>query len=288
MNDIARGLRSRKSMTVGLLIPELNSTFHTNIMQHVGQFLRLRGYSCIVCDCNADKDVEQRALSFLIDKMVDGIITIPLNSDGIHLSLARERNVPVVLIDRPATRFDTDAVLVDNVSAGRAAAEYLLGRGHVQTAIISGRLSIYTMGTRSKAFIEAYKQHGCGAGVSRIETDFTISGGYDAAKRILSTQNSITSVFCANYELTLGAIAAMNELGMKFPDDISIFGFDNMEMTGVFKPSLTVIEQPMQQIAQTAAALLLERLDGNDKNGEFRTVVLDTKLIEGESVADLR
>ncbi len=78
MNDLARGLKSRRSMSVGLLIPELNSVFHTTVMRYVGYYLRLRGYSCVVCDSNMDKQTERDAVQFLIDKTVDGIITIPL------------------------------------------------------------------------------------------------------------------------------------------------------------------------------------------------------------------
>ncbi len=99
--------------------------------------------------------------------------------------------------------------------------------------------------------------------------------------------NNASAVFCSNYELTLGTIMALNELGMKFPEDVSVIGFDNMELTGVIKPSLTIIEQPMEQIARLAAELLLKRLEQAEKQ-EYEVIILGAKLVEGESVADLR
>jgi LacI family transcriptional regulator len=286
INDFARGLKSGRSMSVGVLIPELNSSFHTTIMRQVGQFLRQRGYSCLVCECNADKSIEREALSFLVDKMVDGIITIPLDSSGSHLELARARNVPVVLVDRKTTAFETDAVLIDNFSAGKMAAEFFIERGHSRAAIISGPSGIYTMSERSRGFAWAFKERCSGADVKTLEVDFSIEGGYQAAKELLINGSDITCVFCPNYEITLGAVTAMNELKVRYPQDISLIGFDNMELSKVLNPSLTIVEQPMQEIAKLAAQLLIDRLEKKD-DSDVKTITLPAKITMGKSVAVL-
>jgi len=291
VNGFARGLKSRKSLTIGLLIPELNSVFNTTIMRHVGQFFRRRGYSCLVCDCDYEIDTEREALSFLIDKMVDGIIAIPTDVSGKSLSLAHAHDVPLVLVDRKTEEFETDTVLIDNYAAGRTAADYLMARGHYRAAVIAGPISVYTMKQRSNGFLDAFTIHNNGRSpaadsVFVTETDFSIEGGYKAAKELLESKNCITAIFCVNYELTLGTIIAMNELGVKYPDDISFFGFDNMELTRTVNPSLTLVEQPLELLAQSASQLLLARLENND-NSDYKTIILDTKLVEGDSISNL-
>jgi LacI family transcriptional regulator len=292
INDFARGLKSGRSMSVGVLIPELDSSFHTTIMRQVGQFLRRRGYSCLVCECNADKSVERDALSFLIDKRVDGIITIPLDSSGSHLELARARKVPVVLVDRKATAFETDAVLIDNFSAGEMAAGFFMQRGHKKAAIICGPSGVYTMGERRRGFVQAFNNRFPDADVRALEVDFSIEGGYNAAKGLLKSDCDITGVFCSNYELTLGALTAMNELEVKYPEDISLIGFDSIGLSKVMNPPLTLVEQPMAEIAKMAASLLLKRLEERESEEEkgsqqIRTITLAAKLTEGKSVAVL-
>lgn len=108
INDYARGLQSKRSKSIGLLIPELESTFHTTIMSHIAHTLRKHGYACIVYTCDGNPENEADAIAFLLSKMVDGIIRIPIEKIGKHFYAARERGVPVVLVDRKTTDFRTD------------------------------------------------------------------------------------------------------------------------------------------------------------------------------------
>lgn len=285
MNDFARGLKSRKAMSVGLLIPDLNSAFCTTVMYQVGRLLRQRGYGCLVCDCNSDKQTEIEAVNFLLRKSVDGIINIPTDADPAHLYPARAMGVPIVLIDRAIPLLETDAVVIDNEEGGRRAAEYLRIRGHRQVAVTTGPEKLGTMAERMAGFLGVYVgQDAHHAHV--IGTDSTIAGGYQAVKALVDAHRGATALFCTNYELTLGAVAAMNELGLRFPDDLSLIGFDNMQLTGIIKPSLTLVEQPMEQIARCATDLLFERL-ANPARQHYQTVVCKSGLIEGASVADL-
>lgn len=286
MNDFARGLRSRKAMSVGLLIPNLNSIFCTTIMYQIGRLLRQHGYGCFVCDCNSDKQVEIEAMNFFIRKSVDGIITIPTDTNPVQLQSARNRNIPVVLIDRTVSSIEMDAVLIDNLHAGKLASEYLLSKGHKKISIVSGPSRFQIMTDRKKGFLGQIPESGHDFSTRIIETSFTINGGYEAVKELLGSSCDITALFCTNYELTLGAVIAMNELSLRFPDDISLIGFDNLQLAGVIRPSITLVEQPMEEIANKAVELLLMRID--DKlSYKYETVKLKAKLIEGASVADL-
>lgn len=145
MNEFARSLKSKRSKTIGVLIPELSSTFHTAIIADVEDILRTYGYSTIVCDSRLNKRMEIDALEFLLGKMVDGVITVPFDKSGEHLRMADERKVPVVLIDRLASDYKADAVIVDNAGAAEMAVKEFVGNGHQRISILCGPDGIFTM-----------------------------------------------------------------------------------------------------------------------------------------------
>lgn len=287
VNEYARGLKSNRSKTIGVLIPELNSTFHTTIIAEVEDILRRNGYGTIVCDSRLDKQIERDSLEFLISKMVDGIITIPFDKSGKHLELADERNIPVVIIDRLVDDYKTDAVIVDNSAAVELAVNEFVQNGHKDIAIICGPDGIFTMKARMKGFKKALNKNNIAVNTDYLlNMDMTISGGYNGVKNLLKLKNPPTALLCANYEITLGAIIAINESGYKIPSDISIIGFDNLTLAQVVKPNLTIITQPMREIAENAANLILERLMSEKVSGT-RIIELNPSIIKGKSVQKL-
>lgn len=286
VNPFAQGLKSNRSRKVGVLIPEFTSSFHTTIMSEVCHILRMAGYDTVVSDCHLDKRIERESLSFFLDKMVDGIITIPLNRDGSHLQAAADLGVPVVLVDRLTERFKTDAVIVDNRGAGQMAARELIDFGHERIGLISGLRDIYTMRERSAGFLEALFSAGIQKDERFIrEIEFTVDGGYQAAMELLTQRERPTALFCANYDLTLGMIMAVNELGLRIGKDLSVVGFDNLMLAGIIKPSMTMIVQPMREIAAQASKLMIERLE-NASPGT-RVIELPTQIFRGESIVKL-
>ncbi len=284
VNELARGLKTKRSSTVGILIPELNSTFNTTIIAEVEELLRQKGYGAIVCDCHMDKSAEKAALDFLLGKMVDGIINIPWDSSGAHLFGAKQRGVPVVLVDRPVTKYGFDAVLVDNFSASRQAARMFAGHGHRRAAILCGSEEHYTMSERMRGFDAGLRESGMERGrQALVKVELTIDGGYQGAKALLSQPNRPTALFCANYEITIGAIVAVNEMGIKIPQELSIIGFDDLTLSQLIRPPLTIVAQPMRQMAETAAALLLQRMS---RSGPAAPQIrkLPLSFLKGDSV----
>ena len=283
VNLFAQGLKSKKSRKVGVLIPELTSTHHTIVTSEVCHHLREAGYDTVVCDAHKDRQIERDALNFLLDRMVDGIITIPLDPLGDHLEKARERRVPVVLIDRLVRGFKADAVIVDNAGAGGTAVKVLVGHGHRRIGLISGLSEIYTMRERMKGFLSQLTLSGIShdSALTR-EIEFNVDGGYHATLSLMRLPEPPTALFTANYELMLGMIMALNEMGARIGEDVSVVGFDNLILARVIKPRLTMIMQPMEEIAAQASRLMIERLE-NPAPG-IRVVELPTQLIEGESV----
>jgi len=286
INEFARSLKTSKSKTIGVIIPELNSTFVATVITFIEDILRKKGYGVIICDCNTDEILEKEAVQFLVKKNVDGIINMPVCKDGSHLKSALDKNLPVVLFDRTVTCLmdRVDAVVVDNVQASEDAVLYLIENGHRSIGIIVGPHDVYTSQQRLLGYKQAFRKSGLAYDESFIEfCDYTVHGGHESMNRLLTEHIDLSAVFVTNYEMTLGAIIAINEAGIKLPDELSIIGFDNLQLSQVIKPRLAIITQPIEEIGEQVAARMLERLAG--KGPEKTSVVtLSTRLQLGESV----
>jgi LacI family transcriptional regulator len=219
-------------------------------------------------------------------KRVDGIINMPVGADGAHLAAVLDNKIPVVLLDRIVTDCigRVDAVLVDNLRAAQEATEYLINHGHDTIGVIAGPRDVMTASDRLSGYIAMLKKHKLMVHDSLIEySDFTSESGYRACKRLLINNPGMTALFATNYDVTVGAMMAINEAGVSVPDNLSVFGFDDMPFAQVIKPHLSVVAQPINEIGKHAAQMLLDRMGGKN-TGHARVVVLRTSPIIRESV----
>lgn len=290
VNEVARGLKTNKTKTIGVVIPELNNNFCTEIITHMEDILRQHGYATIVCDCRTDKDLEKSAVDFLYRKRVDGIINMPVNSDGSHLSSFHKAKKPIVMIDRKINGIDCDYVLVDNLTAVKKAIKKLIDQGHTRIGMIGGPEDIFTAQERMLGYRIALMD----AGIVPEERfiahgDYTIDGGVNCLKNLARNNKDMTAVFVANYEMTLGTVIGINELGIKIPEELSVIGFDNVEFARACQPKLTIVTQPMHEIAEKVAELILRRIQDNENNNEreFQIIKLQTEIKEGNSIRKL-
>lgn len=284
VNTFARGLRTSKSKTIGVIIPELSNGFITSVITVLEDILRQHGYATIVCDSRTDESLQMQALEFLLGKQIDGLVIMPVGQNGAFLKPALERNIPVVLVDRKLENLQepVSAVLVDNYRIARQSTEYLLERGHTEIGIIAGPDGIYTSEERLRGYCDALEAQGIPYREERVlHGGYTIEGGFQAMKDLLRQDGKLTAVFVTNYEMTVGSVLAINELGIAVPKQLSIIGFDNLELAKVVQPQLTIVEQPTEQIGQKTAALLLEQLENSEA---VQTVLLEAKLRVGASV----
>lgn len=286
VNNVARGLRSRRSMTVGVILDELDSVFNTTIVSRMEERLREAGYATIICTSRKDTASQADVLRFLVGKMVDGIIVVPVDDDDSFLSYAQTRCVPVVAVDRLIP--GTDSVVIDNRAAINSAVKLLHDAGHKTIGLLAGPDNTYTMRERRAGFCDAVLSF---TGVSpRPELTMTdeigIEGGYSGMRRLLSLTSPPTAVVCANYDFTLGATVALNELE---PDSRpALVGFDNLELARLISPRPTLVTQPIDDIAIDAVDLLLRRINGEGPEGPI-TIALGTTLMIGhESTYHLR
>ncbi|HEX3045770.1 MAG TPA: LacI family DNA-binding transcriptional regulator [Bacillota bacterium] len=288
VNELARGLKTNRTMVIGVLIPSLGNIFCTSIISNIENILLQNGYGAIICDYKEDPVLEYDKLTFLLNKMVDGIVMMPLKCDERQVTDIIAKGTPVVLIDRMIQGVNCDVVLVDNLNASYNAVEHLITNGHKRIGIITGPENIYTAQERLKGYIRVHEDYAMGIDHNLVKYgDYHLQSGYDSLLQLLNLSNPPTAVYVTNYEMTLGAIIAINERNLKIPDDLSFIGFDNLELARIVKPSLSIVVQPVEQIGETAAQILLRRLKGDQI--DFPVVErLKTSLLIKESVRNLK
>lgn len=287
VNEIARGLKTNKTMTVGVLIPSLENLFSMSIISNIENVLLQNGYSTIICDYKEDIGLEKEKLDFLVNKMIDGVIVMPFGNEGELVGKVIEKNIPVVLIDRTIKDVNCDVVLVDNLNASYNAVEQLITRGHKRIGIICGPQDISTAQERLKGYIRVHEDYNMEVDDSLIKFgDYQLQSGHMLLNELLNVNPLPTAVFVTNYEMTLGAIIAINERNVKIPEELSFIGFDNLQVAQVVKPALSIVVQPMQQIGETAANIMVKRLKG-DMGGFPAMFRLKTEVIIKDSISNI-
>ena len=286
VNEVARGLKTNATRTIGVVIPELNNTFCAEIITGMEDVLRSHGYATIVCDCRTDKKLEREAVEFLTRRRVDGIINMPVDEEGNHLKRFQKTGKPIVLIDRKIQGINCDSVLVDNKKAAEDAVRYFIERGHRNIGIIGGPEEVFTAQERMAGYYKALESAGIPVSESLIwHGDYTIQGGVRGLEELVQNNPEMTAVFVTNYEMTMGAMIGVNELGIRIPEQLSMIGFDNLQFARACNPKLTIVAQPTDGIAREVAKVMLNHLENaGETSGELFSEKLETEIIAGKSV----
>ena len=289
VNEVARGLKTNATKTIGVVIPELNNIFCAEIITGMEDILRSHGYATIVCDCRTDKKLEQEAVEFLIRRRVDGIINMPVDETGAHLKRFQKTGKPIVLIDRKIQGILCDSVLVDNKKAAEDAMQLFIEKGHRKIGIIGGPEGIFTAEERLEGYYTALKKAGISIKNSLVyRGDYTIQGGVRGLEQLVRENPDMTAVFVTNYEMTMGAMIGVNELGIQIPEQLSMIGFDNLQFARACRPKLTIVSQPTDRIAKEIARIILEHLEKKEERSEEPFMEkLQTEIMEGKSVSIL-
>lgn len=285
VNEIARGLKTNKTMAVGVLIPSFEDDFCTTIVSYIEDVLQKNGYSLVLCDYKKDKDTFQGRLEFLLNKMVDGLIIFPLEFSKDIIKKLKSSDIPMIIVDQVLEGIEFDTIVTDNIDAAYKAVNYLIENNHEKIGIICGTKGMYTSEERLKGYTKAHIENNLQVDKAFIRFgDYGVHSGHNAFMDLIDLKEAPTAVLVTNYEMTLGTIMAINERNIIIPDDISLIGFDNIEMAKVIKPSLSIVVQPMQEIGEKAASLLINRL--NDEREDFPAFIkLKSKLLRKNSVA---
>lgn len=296
VNEVARGLKTNRTKTIGIVIPELNNIFFAEIITEAEDILRSHGYATMICDCRSDIEREKEAVDFLYHRRVDGLIVMPTGTSDPGFQKFLRAGKPVVMIDRKMRDVACDCILVDNEGAAEDAVKRLVQAGHTKIGMIAGPEDVYTARERQRGYQKAVRESGIVCDDSLIARgNYTIAGGAAAMRRLREANPDMTAVFISNYEMTVGAIMEINDLGIRVPEELSVIGFDNIDFAKASVPRLSIVTQPTAKIAQEAAETLIIKLEGKDRivdaeqqdvDGERTTVTvtLKTGFVEGRSV----
>ena len=279
VNPIARSLKTRRSHSVGILLPSLAAPFFSSVFMASDRVLRERGYHSMISCYYADHGLERDYLSYLMNAGADGLIYVPENLTAEEFQeLTAHRDIPVVQVDRMIPGVDSDAVLSENKKSACLAVSRLTAKGHRRIALVGGPSSVQTAKERLAGYLQALGLNGIlydGALVFSGELSFAF--GYQSFGELMDSAVPPTAIFSTNHDITMGVITAARERGLRIPEEVDVFGFDCVDVCAVMSPPLPVVYQPEEEMGRLAAAYLMERLDGY--SGEPRRTRLPCKLV---------
>ena len=278
VNPFARSLKTQRSRSIGILLPEITAPFFGSVVASIDRTLREHGYHILISCYASSHGLERDNLHFLINNGIDGLIYAPedITAEEFY-ELTANCSVPTVQMDRMIQGVSSDTVLVDNADASYSAVSHLIRKGHRRVAIVTGPKSVYSAKERLVGYLRALSDHGI-----LYDDNLVISGPYEFATGYLATDTLLaltdppTAIFATNYDFTMGLVTSAREKGISIPDHLDIFGFDSVEVCSMLRPPLPVVHQPESEIGVIAANYLIQRMDGY--TGKPRVTKLKCKM----------
>ncbi len=290
VNEIARGLVTNRTGTVGVVIYSIESLFNGTLLHYIGNALRKEKYGILICDSCNDQEIEAENIRFLMKKKVDGIIIVPISRTSDFLKPAKDAGIPVVLMDRNFLDVQYDCVRIDNRMAAFRAVNILLENKHRKIAVIcSDYEHEYTGYERYKGFMDAMERAGIDVPAQyRKMGSHSIEFGQKSMRELLALEDRPTAVFMSNYDVTLGAVMSLNVSGFRCPEDISMLGFDDLILSHLMKPQLYIVVQPMEEMCEKAVEILLRHIHNRNWQEEIASeIIMSTRIRAGDSIAML-
>lgn len=266
-NTVARGLRTSRSMTIGVIVPDLTNPIFPPMVRGIDSYLAPRGYSALVVNTDGSDAAERALFQSLMERQVDGFIVATGHSDHQLLVEAHTRGVHAVMVNRDANGVPYPAVTGDDSQGIFAAVTHLLELGHKRLIHLAGPVGFSTSRIRAEAFTAACKKFGLGTLV--VETvAYSVDAGQGAMDSVLDHfSEQITAVVAGNDLLALGAYHSLRTHGLRCPEDVSVIGFNDMLFANDFQPPLTTVRSPHFEMGVEAARLLLNEIAGTLPGG---------------------
>lgn len=281
-NLVARNLRSQQSTTIGLIVSDIRNPFFSSISRAVEDTAYAQGYRVIVCNTDENPEKEVLYLQLMRDEQVAGVIISPTRQTMANFT-ALNLDSPMVLIDRSFRNGEVDAVLLDNVTAAYELTSHLIERGYRRIGAILGEAGT-TGRERRRGYEDALREHDLApeAGLIKLVQP-RVETGYAAVLELLDRSRSPDAIVCGNSMITAGALQVVHERQLTIPDQLALVGFDETIWASLVRPTITVMDQPTDEIGKSATELLLQRIA--DPTRPTRKIILQGELRVRESSA---
>ncbi|MFD2333990.1 catabolite control protein A [Cohnella sp. GCM10020058] len=284
-NAVARGLASKKTTTVGVVIPDIANANFAEVARGIEDIANMYHYNIILCNADKRKEKEIRVINTLLEKQVDGLLFMGGVVTDEHIQAFNTSNVPIVLCATTDEKGTMPSVDIDHETAAYDAVRKLIGEGHTRIAMISGTLQDPANGyARYQGYKRALEESGVAFDESLVRVgNYRYESGIEAVQYFLELEERPSAVFAATDEMAIGAIHGIQDAGLSVPEDISVIGVDNIRLASMVRPLLTTVAQPMYDIGAVSMRLLTKLM--KKENVEQARVTLHHELIVRNSVA---
>lgn len=286
-NAVARGLASKKTTTVGVVIPDISNAIFAEVARGIEDIANMYHYNIILCNADKKKDKEIRVINTLLEKQVDGLLFMGGAVTEDHQVAFRTANVPIVLCATSDENDQIPSVDINHEEAAYDAVMKLISQGHRRIAMISGTLQDPANGyARFQGYKRALEQAGITYDDSLVRIgNYRYESGVEAMKYFIDLKERPTAVFSATDEMAIGAIHCIQDSGLAVPGDISVISVDNSRMASMVRPQLTTVAQPMYDIGAVSMRLLTKLM--KKENVEQSKVVLPHEIVVRQSVGGI-
>ena len=287
-NQAARVLKGHRTKTIGLVIPSIADPFFSSCAEAVQAVALANDSLLIVTASHNDPHAEIENLEILISHRVDGLIVAPANSHGEPLrDLLKRISIPIVAVDRPVSGALVDSVVTDNFEGARIAIHHLISHGYKRIVCLTGESTLFTIQERIRGYRAAMESAGLTSTLNTSVKDYR-SAEY-AIESMLAGPNPPDALFTLKNSTTIYAFEVLQKLNVPVPKSIALLGFDDFELAGTVRPSISVVQQPIEEIGRVAAELLFDQLLADSsartpsKTKRPNQTVLETRLIQRAS-----
>jgi LacI family transcriptional regulator len=264
-NEIAKSLRVQQSRLIGILISDISNDFISKVVKGIENTLSEIGYNVLLCSTDSDFEKEKEYLNVFLGKRIDGLIISSSGTGGYeHYEDLIRAKVPVVFLNRCPDHFPSNMVMTNNIKGAYSATEHLIKHGHKKIGIITGPLHFSTGRDRFIGYQRALDDYGIPFRKEIVlEGCFNIESGYELTKKLFEENMDVEALFISNNSMSLGAYKYIKEQGIKIPEEIAIYGYDDPEWADIVDPPLSGIKQPAYQLGIYAAKKIVDTVQGN-------------------------
>lgn len=261
-NDVARALASGATKTIGLIVGDVENPFFATAARGISDVVEKHGYTLLLANSDESLEREHRAVDAFRARLVDGLVICPV-SDGSGAEL-RDQSYPIVLLDRGVRGLALDTVMVENAAGAKSAVEHLIAYGQRRIGVVTDSADIHSTGQRLRGYRAALRAHDIPVDDALISIgSSTQDGGYAAAMALLRQPDPPRALFATSNFMTAGTVRAIQELGLRIPDDVALVAFDDTDWATLIDPPITVVTQPVMEMGRRAGELLIARIRGS-------------------------